>query len=555
MEKFRQKIKYDNGSIIQQSHIFFDEYEPIGEYISNCIDAAEDYYNPVEQEYSRSIIIEVKKTNGNKKEQQIEIKDNASGMKINPNKAYTIFNSAKRNDFRTAGKDGMGMFSGLNLCNNIHFKTKRMYGDYFQFSFSSKTFNVSNNKAPEIEIQKIKAQRNDTSSGTTVSLSSFKNGAFGDIDLKVLKNRIEKYFEQILNRKNIKIILKEDGKEEIMCNAFKYLDYSDVSPYTKTINTLYITHSKKYKTEKSIDISKNPVKILLAITNNRDLKRRPYISLHGRWVTEISSVEQFRTAYRYPIWSRNDIYGYIDATGVLLTTPTRREIKKTELSKALFSTLNKLEPEILQYIESQSVTALSERFKSIEERINNILREYSPKTDSVGSVVKFKEYVINGYRIHNTKSRVSSNSEDVKKTTAKSKELKKALRNHKVTIKFPDSKGETENRENTLTFKIDDINEPYQDENGQLLRSIIRDKSIILFQKHEEFKKRVFQSAKGYYEFDPRSIHYFTIEILTHVKEVKTRIKDEPNENIYREFATEVYKLEEKLNKLNGERI
>ncbi len=555
MEKFKQKIRYDNSSIIQQNQIFPEVYQPLSEYVSNCIDAAEDYYDSVSQEYSRPIKIEIIKTGVSKKEQKIVIKDNASGMIINPNKAYTIFHSSKRNDPRTAGENGMGLFSGLNLCDEIHVETKRQKGDYFQFSFSSKTFNISNDKAPEIEILKTKAQKDDTFSGTTVLLSSFKNDVFGDIDFKVLKNRIEKNFEQILNRNNIQIVLKDEGKEEIHCQGFNYSDYSDVAPYIKTIDTLCTTHSKKYKTEKVIDISKNPVKILLVVTKNRDLNRRPYISLHGRWITEISSVEHFRTAYKYPIWSRNDIYCNIEATGVLETTPTRREIKKTELSKALFSTLNKLEPEILQYIESLTNTTLSKRFKSIEERINDILKEYSPKADYTVTEKNFREYEIRGYRIHSTKNVVPSNRNYVKREIGKAKKLNKAQRNQKIIIKFPDSGGKAVNRLNTLSFKIDDINEPYQDENGLSMRSIIRDSSIILFQKHEEFRKRVFRSAKGYYEFDPRSIHYFAIEILSHVKEVETRNKDEPYGNVYRDFATEVYRLEEKLNELNGERI
>jgi hypothetical protein len=39
------------------------------------------------------------------------------------------------------------------------------------------------------------------------------------------------------------------------------------------------------------------------------------------------------------------------------------------------------------------------------------------------------------------------------------------------------------------------------------------------------------------------------------IKKIEIRSKDKPNENLYRDFASEVYKLEEKLNKLNGERI
>jgi len=36
---------------------------------------------------------------------------------------------------------------------------------------------------------------------------------------------------------------------------------------------------------------------------------------------------------------------------------------------------------------------------------------------------------------------------------------------------------------------------------------------------------------------------------------IETRNKDEPRVDLIRDFATEIYKLEEKLNKLNGERI
>jgi len=557
MEIFKQKIKYDNGSIIQQNQIFLDEYQCFSEYISNGMDSGEDFYNPSIQEYSKEIKIEVIKINGNKNEQKIIIKDNASGMIINPNKAYTIFHSSKRNDPRTAGENGMGMFSGLNLCNNIQFDTRRMNRDYFRFNISSKTFKVSNDQSPEIEIQKIKAQKNDVFTGTTVTLSSFKEGVFEDIDLNILKSRIEKYFEQILNRKNIKIILKEDDKEEIICHGFNYSEYSETEPYVKIISELHVTHSKKYKTEKVIDISKNPVTFLLAVTKNRDLNRRPYISLHGRWITEFSDIEHFRTAYKYPIWSRNDIYCYMDATSVLETTPTRREIKKTELSKALFSTLNKLEPEILKYIESQSVTTYSERFHTIEGKINEILREYKMKTDDRDKGDKFKEYVINGYRIHETKADNRKTGSIKEKTVAsKTNSLNEHTgRRNKVTIKFPSNFGNGVDKNKNLRFKIDDISEPFQDENGILLRSIIRDNTIILFQKHEEFNKRIHLSAKGYYKFDPRSIHYIAIEILTHVKEVEIRNKDEPKDDLYREFATEVYKLEERLNKLNGEKI
>ena len=169
MEIFKQRLTYDNGAIIQQNQIISDEFLVLEEQISNSIDACVDYYNPLTEEYSKEIVIEVIKIRGKKNERKIILRDNAFGMSINPNKDYRIFHSSKRNDSRTVGMHGMALFSVLNLCNDIQIETKHRTENYFRFGFTPKTFRVSNKKSPEIEIQKIKAHRNDLSSGTTIT--------------------------------------------------------------------------------------------------------------------------------------------------------------------------------------------------------------------------------------------------------------------------------------------------------------------------------------------------------------------------------------------------
>ncbi len=558
MKTIKQKIKYDNEAIIQQSQIYTDEYRALFfEYVDNSIDSAEDFYNPDTGEYSNDIIIKITKTGGKKSDRNISIIDNCSGMKINLHEDFTVFRSSKRNDPRQNGTNGMGLFAGLSMCNNLQIETKRRTGDYYRFSITPNIFKKSTKEAPEIEISVEKPSRNDLSSGTTITLSAFKDSVFEDIDFGQLKKEIEKHFEPILSRKKIKIVLQENNEGEVICESFPYADYCD-KPYSKILTTLYRRNSKKYKTEKTYDIIANPVRIFLIAAKNRNLNREPFIALNGRRITEVSKVEQFRTNKKLPIWGRGNVAGILECTGVLETNPTRKDIKKTELSKAFFYTLSKLEPEILEYIESQTAVASSERFQEIEEKVNEILRDYSAKTENSVGVHKFKEYTINGYRIRENKSTGSETplQSDTPKRPSKANPVRTPReRNKKVIVRYPSQHGQRTEVSDTFRFKIDDINEPFKNEKGQSLRSIINGNTIILFQKHEEFRKRVFQSAKGYYEFTPRSIHYIAIEILTHVKEVETRNKDEPLENLYRDFATEVYKLEEKLNKLNGEKI
>lgn len=61
----KQKIKYDNAAILQQSLIYTDEYRVLMEYIDNSIDAAEKYYDRNTNRYSKDIVIEIK-LEGNK---------------------------------------------------------------------------------------------------------------------------------------------------------------------------------------------------------------------------------------------------------------------------------------------------------------------------------------------------------------------------------------------------------------------------------------------------------------------------------------------------------
>ncbi|MBN8572157.1 MAG: hypothetical protein J0M18_21245 [Ignavibacteria bacterium] len=56
----KQKIKYDNAAILQQSLIYTDEYRILMEYIDNSIDAAEKYFDAATNQYSKDIVIEIK---------------------------------------------------------------------------------------------------------------------------------------------------------------------------------------------------------------------------------------------------------------------------------------------------------------------------------------------------------------------------------------------------------------------------------------------------------------------------------------------------------------
>ncbi|MBK7255325.1 MAG: hypothetical protein IPI04_15810 [Ignavibacteria bacterium] len=101
------------------------------------------------------------------------------------------------------------------------------------------------------------------------------------------------------------------------------------------------------------------------VSSNMELNRSPVFINKGRRIIEISKVDQFRSNQRSSIWSNPNVTGYISVTGILEPTPTRKDFRSTYLLKALFYTLNKLEPEIKDFVENETKINFSNKLNEI----------------------------------------------------------------------------------------------------------------------------------------------------------------------------------------------
>ena len=552
MKKFRKKIKYDNKAILQQAQIYSDEYRVLMEYIDNSIDAAEQAYDKENNKYDYDIKISIEKSGGN-----ILITDNCSGMNIGRNKPFTIFQSDKRDDPGTNGMFGFGLFSCFSICESLSVKTmKKKSNTEYSFIFTPRTFIMAKKDDIEFDLFEKTLQRSDRWNGTIVTLSKFKEDMLEDICFDKLKAEIEKHFELILMRENISITLVDEQGIESTCIPFNYSDYS-VNPFQKTLTTLYQTNSKKFKTEIAIPIEETPVKIFLIAAKDTDLNRLPFFIIKGRRISEIAKVENFRTTKKSAIWSRPNVTGYIDVTGVLLSNPTRKDFSKTDLSKALFNTLLKEEEEIKNYIDTESEINLNNKFNDFESKINSVLNDFfkrSSAQDNLRNISDgYNEYMLSGYktayRNHGEINKPGSNHSSNKKR-AKSERK----RDHKFAVKFPNDSPEDSSTSGKLSVKIDSDNEPHKNMDGQPIRSILLDSSIIIFSRHEDFKERISNSRKGFIEINPRIIQYISMEIIIHIIN-NTDQEDTVDTSKYKNFVSSVLKLESGMKDLIGERL
>ena len=546
MNIIKQKIRYDNAAIVQQATLYTDYYRVIAEYVDNSIDSAEIFYKDIG--YCKNIEISIAISGKRQEDFKITIKDNCRGMEINPSEPYTIFRSNKICDPSTNGMFGFGMFSFFSICNRMQVSTlKKDSNTRCNFEITSETFSIPEGTDPSLELNLIQESLNQPP-GTIITLADFHEGVSGDISAEQLKHEIEKHFELVLSRKNISISIIDPVGEIKFCKPFNYEKYCK-TPFTKSLNELQRTYSKKNKTKKKFNISISPVRIYLISSFDTEFNREPFFSFKGRRVVEVSKVDQFRSNKKFQIWSRSNVTGYIDITNVLFPTPNRRDFKSSEISKAFFQTLLILEDEILKYLETNVRIDNSKKLKKLENKFNTAIREfiyemYSNEKDS-GKETGSRVYRFKGYKYRKESEKLSSDITSGKRTTGIRSQSEKE-RNINYEIKLPDPETGICTETNNLEIKIDSANEPHTDIKGNQLRSVISGNTVFIFEKHSDLQKRLQKSLKDYTKIKDNILYYVAMEFMTHfVERSKT---ESPTSHI--EFVTLVLELEDKLKTL-----
>lgn len=556
MKRTTLNIRVDSAGIIQQSRVYTDPNRIIAEFVDNSIDAAEDCYNGVV--YRSDIEVMVRKH----QDRKISITDNASGMLISPDQPYTIFRSSKRNDPKTNGMFGFGMFSFMSICKSLEIETwHRELMTHSKLVFTSDIFGEGSNTEPSVELATEKFE-DKALGGTIVTLYDFFEEQFEDISIATLKKHIERHFELILQRSGISVTLKDEADCVHSCNPFNYNAFCR-NPYKRTIHTLHKTHSKRQKSVKDIDVSTSPAKIHLVVSENTEFNRPVFFVVKGRRVADVSNIEQFRTKRKYQIWSRSNVTGYIDVTGILTPVLSRNDFVRNELSKAFFHTLLEFEDEIVSYIDSNIQMDSSESLRTFEAKISEALKELeyeeNAKGRSCGSFRGKRIFTIKGPSSEASSDQWSRYPRSGLDTIGSGLNGTPSLflkRNKAYEIEIQSNTKQDEPGTAQLEVRIDTVNMPHTDLNGLKLRSVMSGNTVHIFRKHEDFQMRVKSSPKGHEEVNQRLINYIAMEVSMHYLNRKTNyIADESNENKIRNFITTVLMLEEKLKSLDGTRI
>lgn len=597
-------------------------YEPIRvllEFVDNAIDAAETFFTPETNSYSKKIEISVSIDGDSYDYARIEIKDNCTGIRSLEKLFSSVGNSSKVGDTASNGEFGFGVMSHPFICSTMKINSKHYDNDYAEMvKVTSEILNSSSPEGAEVEITKIPGLiytlSNPRSPGVWITLEDFHKETFKELKAKAIKSEIEKHFEDILRRENISITVidfkrrkSDEGREIFECTPFDYESYEGIT-FERTLHTLEYIKSKRYSTVGTLDISATPVKIYLRIFTKNSLGRLPVFTIKGRRISEVSENKNFKSNSKILVWSNTNISGRISVTGIVEPDISRTGFKQTQYSKALFHTLLKLEPEIKEAIASTINSTSSSDFKKLENVLENALIDLTQKqkrkrkrksTESeennalsnqgrneVKKNIKINVPIYNNsdgielsgkgienlngnpnrdefaYNIFSLKGSGKYESSTSKKYY--SGQTKPAT----ITIyeKSKLSKADETPDESTdlrtykldgLGIRIDKDTEPIIDENGKALRSTLLNGKIVIFMQHPLFQERLISKEDGFTRFTTELITYIAAEIITQYTLLRLNEKgsDVNTKFVLQDYVESLHGYIQLLKKLEGKKL
>lgn len=560
------------------------------EFIDNSIDSAESFYQPRENNYNKDIEIKVEYSGSTKKSGQIVITDNCTGMDKNGllRIIKEIGNSDKKEQPWTNGQFGYGIYSFLSVCEDIEIISKIE-------NHKPEVVKLNRNELEKDHLEDVKieapkqclSQYLEYKSGTKVILKKFDKVHWKDIDLRELTDEIEKHFELLLSRNKINISIFKNSELLHVCKAFDY-DRFNGDYYREDVDTL-IYKSIRGGTKKYY-LGNNPIKILVKITEEEDINKRPVIISKGRRISEIKDLRSFRISKnKQAIWNHPNLTGYIEVQDFISPNIARNDFRNNDKSKALYQYLINLEDLIKDLIDTINKETEEKHYKKLEDALNQALSQLA-KLDI--TTLRYRTEIISGNSINlepgtsggqiiadegGAKDRgdgKSGSSDNVGENEGDGAGPKAGDGNipggssgddsSNTEAENPyDDTGLTGKKTRKSGFNVRIVDRPpdniTDERTGQVVqsRSRLAGDTIEIFKIHPDFQIRIGQSRTKSHKITQRLITYLSGEMTVHYKDMFNNKmgQAEYNKWMFVDLTESIYLLEDMLAPLVGKNL
>ena len=562
------------------STLYNDCNRVIMEYIDNSLDSAEEFFDRSVNSYKRPMILTLRIEGDSYRNGKVIITDNCVGMDNIEKVVKSVGDSDKKTGMWTNGQFGYGIYSFMAACEKLEIITKNERNAAQYIPIYRKQFDAK--KVEDVSFPDPKnISEFDSPSGTKVILSEFSADSWKQIDLSELQLEIEKHFELMLGRNDLKIILIDNTNKEYRCKPFDYEQYEGDhwKDEWKELVTSRIGGGKI--------VLEPPIKIFIKVTRGKKINKNPVFIAKGRRIGEIKDIRLFRSQHRGDLWGHPNVTGYVDVGGHLPPTIARTDFRNTPLTRALFNKLYEIEPLIHDLVDQESHKSEERHYRELEDKLNQALAKLA-RIDAMN----FRTEYLSGRDINlqpggsgqglaegfGKKDRSDDMPNDGKKDPIIGENEGDAIgpfegieglipggkkdgdgpSNKQADNPFEDTgfKG-GEKKKSGFNIKIVDHDLQIDIETNKPLRSQLIESSILIYKKPPDFQSRVDESHKKEKKITERLITYLAGEITVHYKD-KFYIRHgqaEYNKNMFISVVEFIYMFEEMLKGLAGKSL
>lgn len=529
------------------------------EYVDNSIDSADQYFfNHELNSYTKKILIEIKICGNNFKSGKVYITDNCFGITNFSKVVESIGDSDKKADFTTNGQFGFGIYSFMAVCTNLSMISKLESRKALSLEISKSQFDKE--RQDQVVFPDPAITTFSLPSGTEVCLYGFERHCWWQIKPELIKEEIEKHFEQILRRRNIEIRVTQMNDSltppcrELICQSFDYSKYEGDIVWDDDHGEFNCIHGRKFPKSIQIKVSK-PIHIFLKILKGKIINKAPIFISRGRRIKEIKDILSFKSKHKSDLWSHPNITGFIDLIDNLEPDISRKDFKNTNERKGIYNILYELESLIIEEVDKINKKSEQSHYKSLEDKLNEALAKLA-RIDQMN----YRKEIGQGNQI-NTEHGGKTVRGDRDPSPGKPPELplppeEDEKLGKKETSNETNQKGE-EKRRSGFNINISDL-PPDKDENNNPLRSKEYDGQITIYKKHPDFESRVKELRNGNKIISNRLITYLAGEIATWYKDkLYDKLKMEPLTKIemFSSLVDFIYRFEEMLKDFEGKNL
>ncbi|MDE2031296.1 MAG: ATP-binding protein [Patescibacteria group bacterium] len=544
------------------STLYDDTNRVFLEFVDNSIDSAEEYFDTSKNEYTRPIKISLEITGKNYKDCVVVISDNCKGIPNIEKIVQNIGNSDKKAQPWTNGQFGYGMCSFIACCDELEVVSKASGKKALEIGILKEHFLVDNQE-DFVFNDPVVNNNFEYDSGTKVTLKIFNKNNFKNINIQEIKDEIEKHFELLLGRKNLKIKLISGG-EEFICKPFDYSSYEgkELEEYIDRTNTLF----------SDVD---QPIHLFIKVTKGKDINKRPVFIVKGRRITEIKDIKAFKSDFKSDIWNHPNITGYVDLGNYIEPNISRINGFKPEYKEKannVFNWLINKEPLILDLIREGNEETQEKHYHQLEDILSKALSKIA-RMDAMnfrteyfaGNDIKLQDDAVGtGDSIFPPLSADSNSpnsgikNNDVKGNNPNDEIGGNNNLNKEVDNPFEDKEPQgSERKKSGFNIKISDLEPNVDADTGKQIKSRLLGNTIEIFRRHPDFEDRVEHFRGGEPKISQRLVTYLAGEITVHYKDKYYMKSGQPayDKKMFSSLVESIYQFEDLLKDAVGKNL